>query len=90
MEKHALSEYTLCKQDFRGTRLRISPRNDMLPLSYVAEFSRKASGNGLSQPFFHAKSDATRERLELYFPKGILPTNHDHALLTKNSRALAL
>ena len=36
------------------------------------------------------KSDATRERLELYFTKGILLTTHDHALLTKNFRALAL
>ena len=90
IEKHALSEYTLRKQDFRAATARVSPRNDMLPLSYVAEISRKASGNDLSQPFFHAKSDATRGRLELYFPKGILLTTHDHALLTKNYRALAL
>ena len=90
VEKRALSQCTLRKHDFRVARLRISPRNEILPLSYAAEISRKASGNDLSQPFFHAKSDATRGRLELYFPKGILLTTHDHALLTKNYRALAL
>ena len=36
------------------------------------------------------KSDATRERLEFSIPEGILLTTHDHALLTKNFRALAL
>jgi len=70
MEKHALTEYTLRKQGFRGARLRISPRNDMLPLSFAAEFSRKASGNDLSQPFFHAKSDATRAQVGGLYPRG--------------------
>ena len=45
MEKHSSSEYTLRKQDFRAATARVSPRNDILPLSYVAESSRKASGN---------------------------------------------
>ena len=46
----------------------------------------RASHNRSSLP----KRDATRERLDISFPEGILLTTHDHALLTKNFRALAL
>ena len=56
----------------------------------LRKFPGKLQETSLSQPFFHAKSDATRVRLGLSIPEGILPTNHDHALPTKNSRALAL
>ena len=43
----------------------------------------------LSQPFFSQIRDATRVTLGDRFPKGILLTTHDHALLTKNFCALA-
>ena len=91
MENHSLSEYTMRQQDFRAATARVSPRNDILPLSYVVESSRKASGNDpLTAVLPCKKSDATRERLVFSIPEGILLTTHDHALLTKNFRALAL
>ena len=52
---------------------------------FQESFRKRASHNRSSLP----KRDATRERLELSFPEGILLTTHDHALLTKNFRALA-
>ena len=54
--------------------------------NFQESFGKRASHNRSSLP----KRDATRERLELSFPEGILLTTHDHALLTKNFRALAL
>ena len=54
--------------------------------NFQESFRKRASHNRSSLP----KRDATRERLELSFPEGILLTTHDHALLTKNFRALAL
>ena len=53
--------------------------------NFQESFGKRASHNRSSLP----KRDATRERLELSFPEGILLTTHDHALLTKNFRALA-
>ena len=50
------------------------------------ESSRKRASHSRSSM---QKSDATRERLEGRIPKGVLLTTHDHALLTKNFRALA-
>ena len=52
---------------------------------FQESFRKRASHNRSSLP----KRDAMRERLELSFPEGILLTTHDHALLTKNFRALA-
>ena len=59
--------------------------------NYVTETSREVSEN---EPLTYNRSslpkrDATREKFELSFPEGILLTTHDHALLTKNFRALA-
>ena len=53
---------------------------------FQESFRKRASHNRSSLP----KRDATRERLDISFPEGILLTTHDHALLTKNFRALAL
>ena len=52
---------------------------------FQESFRKRASHNRSSLP----KRDATREKFELSFPEGILLTTHDHALLTKNFRALA-
>ncbi len=52
---------------------------------FQESFRKRASHNRSSLP----KRDATRERLDISFPEGILLTTHDHALLTKNFRALA-
>ena len=44
-EEIILSEYTLCKHDFRAAMPHVSPLNNLLPLSYAAENSWKVSGN---------------------------------------------
>ena len=62
----------------------------MLPLSYVVEISRKASGNASHSRSSMQKVTLRVPRLKVCIPEGILLTKHDHALLTKNSRALAL
>ena len=74
---------------------RVSPPNKLLSQSCSCyHMSRKLPGKlqktSLSQPFFPAKKGRYAWKAERSFPKGILPTTHDHALLTKNFRALAL
>ena len=53
--------------------------------NFQESFGKRTSHNRSSLP----KRDATRERLDISFPEGILLTTHDHALLTNNFRALA-
>ena len=49
----------------------------------------KLQETNLSQPFFPSNKGRYACKLGDRFPKGILLTTHDHALLTKNSCALA-